>query len=86
MLEPKYKIHLNNKHFDIIYPVEFYNDKKLFYDTGAKLFFTIYQILCHRKHKLVIEETKTGSKTEIKDELGFKEWVNDNYPDVYKLP
>lgn len=80
MLEPKYKIHINGKYFDSIYPVEFYNDKKLFYDTGAKLFFTIYQIVYHRKHALVVEDAETGNKIEIIDEFEFKQWVNENYP------
>ena len=80
MREPKHNIHLNNKYFDAIYPVDFYNDKKVFYDSGARQFFTIYHIISHRKHILEIEETSTGNKIQIKDEREFKQWVNDNYP------
>ena len=80
MLEPKYRIHLNGKYFDAIYPVDYYNDKKVFFDSGARQFFTIYQIVSHRKHKLIIEDTATGNKIEIIDEFEFKDWVNENYP------
>ncbi len=80
MLNPKYNIYLNDKYFDAIYPVDYYNDKKVFFDSGAKQFFVIYQIIRHREQKLTIEEIASGIKIEIKDEIKFKKWVNDNYP------
>lgn len=80
MLEPKFEINLNSRYFDSIYPVDFYNDKKVFYDSGARQFFIIYQIISHRKHILEIEETSTGNRIHIKDELKFKDWVKENYP------
>ena len=80
MLKPKYHIHLNGKYFETIYPVDHYNDKKVFFDSGAKQFFTIYQLACSGKHELAIEKTETNSKLVINDEIQFMDWVAKNYP------
>lgn len=80
MLTPKFKILLNNKYFDALYTVDYYNDKRLFHDSGARQFFVIYQIALGRKHVLRIEETEINSKIVINNELQFKEWVAENYP------
>lgn len=80
MLTPKYNILLNGRYFDALYPVDYYKDKKLFHDSGARQFFVIYQIALGRKHVLIIEETRINSKIVINNELQFKEWVAENYP------
>lgn len=80
MFTESYKILLNGKYFDAIYPVDFYNDKKVFFDTGARLFFTIYQIISHRKYDLTIEDNENNNRTIINNELQFKDWVAENYP------
>lgn len=80
MLTPKFNILLNNKYFDALYPVDYYNDKSLFHDSGARQFFVIYQLAASRKHELTIEETGINSKIVMNNELQFKEWVAENYP------
>jgi len=80
MLTPKYNILLNGKYFDAIYPVDYYNDKKIFHDSGARQFFVIYQLAASRKHVIEIEDMKSGSKTVIPDEKFFRKWVKDYYP------
>ena len=80
MLTPKYNILLNGKYFDAIYPVDYYNDKRLFHDSGARQFFVIYQLALGRKHELTIEETGINSKIVIDNEIHFKDWVSENYP------
>jgi len=80
MLTPKYNILFNGKYFDAIYPVDYYNDKKLFHDSGARQFFVIYQLVLGRKHVLTIEETETNYKVVINDEIQLKDWVAENYP------
>ncbi len=80
MLTPKYHIHLNGKYFEAIYPVDHYNDKKVFFDSGAKQFFTIYQLLCRRLFSLSIKDLDSGSEIEFKDENDLKQWVEKNYP------
>jgi len=80
MITPKYHILLNGKYFEAIYPIDHYNDKKVFFDSGAKQFFTIYQLACRGKHELAIEETETNNKLVINDEMQLKDWVAENYP------
>ena len=80
MLTPKYNILLNGKYFDAIYPVDYYNDKKMFHDSGARQFFVIYQLACSRKHELTIEETGINIKIVINSEIQLKDWVSENYP------
>jgi hypothetical protein len=80
MLTPKYNILLNGKYFDAIYPVDYYKDKKIFHDSGARQFFVIYQLVLGGKHELTIEETGNNHKVVINNELQFKEWVAENYP------
>lgn len=80
MLTPKYHIHLNGKYYEAIYPVDHYNDKKVFFDSGAKQFFTIYQIANGRKFALTIKELHSGSEVKMEDENDFRMWVEMNYP------
>ena len=80
MFAPAYKVYLNNKYFDSIYTVDYYNDKKVFFDTGARLFFTLYQIISRRKFEMVIEGNGNTGRTVINDEAQFQEWVKMNYP------
>lgn len=80
MLTPKYNILLNGKYFDAIYPVDYYNDKKLFHDSGARQFFVIYQLVLGGKHVLTIEETETNNNVVINDEIQLRDWVSQNYP------
>ena len=80
MLKPKYHIHLNGKYFEAIYPVDHYNDKKVFFDSGAKQFFTIYQLLCRRLFSMTIKDLDSASEIEMKDENDFSLWVEMNYP------
>ena len=80
MLKPKYHIHLNGKYFETIYPVDHYNDKKVFFDSGAKQFFTIYQLVCRRLFSLTIKDLDSASEIEMKDENDFRLWVEMNYP------
>lgn len=80
MLTPKYNILFNGKYFDAIYPVGYYNDKKIFHDSGARQFFIIYQLVLGGKHVLTIEETETDYKVVINDEIQLRGWVAQNYP------
>jgi len=80
MLTPKYNIHLNGKYFDAIYPVDYYNDKRIFHDSGARKFFVIFQLVLGGTHVLTIEETETNNKVVINDEIQLKDWVEENYP------
>lgn len=81
MFAPAYKIYINNKYFDSMYTVDYYNDKKVFFQTGARLFFVLYQIISCRKFEVEIEGTgNNNGKTVINDELKFSEWVKINYP------
>jgi len=80
MLTPKYNILLNGKYFDAIYPVDYYNDKRIFHDSGARQFFVIFQLVLGGKHVLTIEETETNNKVVINDEIQLKDWVEENYP------
>lgn len=79
MLTPKYHILLNGKYFEAIYPEDHYNDKKVFFDSGAKQFFTIYQLACRRKFTLTIKELESDSEIEVNDENEFRLWVEINY-------
>lgn len=80
MFAPAYKIYLNNKYFDSIYTVDYYNDKKVFFDTGARMFFVLYQVISSRKFEMVIEGNGNTGRTVINDEVQFKDWVKINYP------
>ena len=80
MLTPKYHILLKGKYFEAIYPVDHYNDKKVFFDSGAKQFFTIYQLACRRLFSLTIKDLDSGSEIELNDENEFRLWVEMNYP------
>ncbi len=80
MLTPKYHILLNGKYFEAIYPTDHYNDKKVFFDSGAKQFFTIYQLACRKKFTLSIKDLESGSEIELKDENDFRLWIEKNYP------
>jgi len=52
----------------------------VFFDSGAKQFFTIYQLACSGKHELTIEETETNNRLVINAEIQLKDWVAENYP------
>ena len=80
MLTPKYNILLNGKYFDALYPVDYYNDKKIFHDSGARQFFLIFQLAESRKHEIEIEEIASGSKIAVPDEIYFRKWIEDHYP------
>lgn len=54
--------------------------KKYFFDSGAKQFFVMYQVLRNREFILTIEDKSTGSKLIVNDENEFKQWVLENYP------
>lgn len=79
MLEPKYIFYLNDTYFDTIYGLDYYNDKKVFFTSGAKQFFVMYQVLRNKGFVLTIEEKSSGNKTKISDENEFKDWVKENY-------
>lgn len=80
MTEPQYIFHLNDKYFDAVYPVDYYNDKKVFFDSGAKQFFVMYQLLRNKEFVLTIEDKSTGSKVTVNNENEFKQWALENYP------
>ncbi len=80
MFSPKYKIYLNGKYFDSIYTVDYYNDKKVFFETGAKQFFVLFQLFSIRKFEIKIEETEKNTDIVLNNELQFKEWGSFNYP------
>ncbi len=80
MLTPKYHIQLNGKYFEAIYPVDHYNDKKVFFDSGAKQFFTIYQLACSRLFSLTIKDLDSAREIVLNDEKEFRLWVEMNYP------
>jgi len=80
MLTPKYHILLNGKYFEAICSVDHYNDKKVFFDSGAKQFFTIYQLVCSGKFKLTVKDLESGNEIEFKDEKEFRLWVEENFP------
>ncbi len=79
-MNPKFIFHFNNKYFDAVYPVDYYNDKKVFFDSGAKQFFIMYQILRNSEFVLTIEDKSNSNKLTINDENEFKQWVLENYP------
>jgi len=80
MLTPKYHIHLNGKYFEAIYPVDHYNDKKVFFDSGARQFFTIYQLACRKNFTMTIKDLDSSSEIKLNDENEFRLWVEMNYP------
>ena len=80
MFEPKYLFYLNDTYFDSIYPVDYYNDKKVFFTSGAKQFFIMYQILRHMESVLTIKEGTSSKIVSINNEDEFIQWVKRNYP------
>jgi hypothetical protein len=80
MFEAAFIFHLNDKYFGAVYPVDYYNDKKVFFDSGSRQFFAMYQILRNRQSVLTIEDNSTGSRLTMNNENEFKQWVSEHYP------
>jgi hypothetical protein len=71
---------VNNKHFDSVFSSDYYSDKKVFFETGRKLFFSVFHILKNGNFELRIESNSPRQHIIIHDENEFKQWVEQNYP------
>lgn len=79
MLHSQYKLYLNNVWFETLETKDYYYDKRVFFATGARRFFTIYQILRTGDFTLTIVNEDNHEREIIKDAPGFKAWVNQHY-------
>lgn len=84
MTDRKYIFYINKTHFETIYDIDHYNDKRVFFSNGAKQFFSVYQVLKDSKFKLVIQNSVTDEKFIVKDTGMFAAWVKENYPQFEK--
>lgn len=84
MFAYKFKIYINNIWFDSIYGVDYYYDRRVFFASGAKQFFTIYQILKTGDFKFTIVEEISGERVEIKNAEEFKQWIERHYGSFLK--
>ena len=64
MFDCKYKVYINGLWFDALYGADYYDDKRMFYASGAKQFFTIYQILKTGDYVFTLIAEDSGQKTE----------------------
>lgn len=79
MFAYKFKVYINDVWFDSLFGTDYYYDKRNFFVSGAKQFFTIYQILKTGDYAFTIVEENSGERTEIKNTENFRRWTEDNY-------
>lgn len=84
MFTYKFKIYINNIWFDSLYGVDYYYDKRIFFTSGAKQFFTIYQILKTGDFKFTIIEETSGERIEIETTKDFEYWVERHFGSFLK--
>lgn len=80
MLNPQYKLYINDVWLESLFPADYYNNKRVFFSTGARRFFTVYQVLRTGDFTLTIVDDATLERNVIEGADGFKEWVGLNYP------
>lgn len=80
MLNPQYKLYINDVWLESLFPAEYYNNKRVFFSTGARRFFTVYQVLRTGDFKLTIVDDATLERLVVNSAEGFKEWVGQEYP------
>lgn len=80
MLNPQYKLYINDVWLESLWPEDYYNNKKVYFSTGARRFFTVYQVLRTGDFTLTIVDDVTHERTIIKTAEGFREWVMPRYP------
>ena len=80
MLNPQYKLYINDVWLESLFPAEYYNNKRVFFSTGARRFFTIYQVLRTGDFTLTIVDDATHARTIVPTAAEFKTWVAQEYP------
>ncbi len=78
MLNPQYKLYINDVWFESLFPADYYN-KRVYFATGARRFFTVYQVMRTGDFSLSIVDDATGHRLELPTAAAFKEWVEKNY-------
>lgn len=84
MFNPQYKLYINNVWFESLFPTSYYYDKRIFFTTGARRFFTIYQVLRTGDFVLTVVNEETGERQVIQSAAGFREWVQQHYDGFLK--
>ena len=84
MLSTQYKLYFNNVWFETLETTDYYYDKRVFFATGARKFFTVYQILRTGDFTLTIVDEVTQGREIIPDAPAFREWVNIHYQPFVK--
>ncbi len=80
MFEIRYKVYFDNVWFDSFYGTDYYDDKRVFFSSGARQFFTVYQISRSGDFTLTIVKESTDSRKIIQTAEEFKQWVSQHYP------
>ncbi len=80
MLNPQYKLYINDVWLESLFPAEYYNNKRVFFSTGARRFFTVYQVLRTGDFSLTIVDDATLERLLVSSAESFKEWVGKHYP------
>jgi hypothetical protein len=80
MLNPQYKLYINDVWLESLWPAEYYNNKRVYFSTGARRFFTVYQVLRTGDFTLTIVDEVSLERLVFKAAEGFKEWVKQQYP------
>ena len=80
MLNPQYKLYINDVWLESLWPAEYYNNKRVYFSTGARRFFTVYQVLRTGDFTLTIVDEVSQERLVFKAAEGFKEWVKQQYP------
>ncbi|NML21555.1 hypothetical protein HHL16_11760 [Pseudoflavitalea sp. G-6-1-2] len=80
MLNPQYKLYINSVWLESLFPTDYYNNKRVFFSTGARRFFTVYQVLRTGDFTLTIVDEVTHERTVITAAADFKAWVQQHYP------
>lgn len=84
MFKYRYKIYINDRWFDSFFGTDYYDDKRIFYASGAKQFFTIYQILKTGDYNFTIVDENSGERIEITKSEEFRAWTERNYKNYLK--
>lgn len=79
MFAYQFKVYINDRWFDSLFGTDYYDDKRIFFASGAKQFFTIYQILKTGDYIFTFVDENSKARTEIKNVEDFENWVEDNY-------
>lgn len=79
MFNPQFKLYINNVWFESLFPTNYYYDKKVFFSTGARRFFTIYQVLRTGDFTLTVVDEVSGARQLVHTAQEFKQWVEKHY-------